>query len=89
MSYITRQNLALARFKERRDANHDEAVLRLMRQSLHDALRDAVAVCYTHAHELQGLDPDDVMESINKYFGPTGPFQTDNFTDAFHGFKGE
>ena len=70
----------------RRDAINDEAVLRLMRQSLHDALRDAVAVCYTHARELEGLDPDEVMESINKYFSPTSGYQTDNFDEAFHAF---
>ena len=72
----------------RRDALHDQAVLRSIRMILHDKLRDGVMACYAEARDLKGLDADEVMEAVNKYFGPTGAYQADMFTDAFYEFDG-
>lgn len=69
------------------DARHDLSVLRSMETILRDKLTDAVAACYAEARDLKALDADEVMESVNKYFNPTGAYQQDNFVEGFHGFK--
>lgn len=71
----------------RSDAINDMAVLRTMQEAIHDKLRDAVAACYAQAVDLKGLDPDQVMEAINKFFAPSGAYQSDNFTEAFKPFR--
>jgi hypothetical protein len=70
------------------DARRDLTVLRQMETILRDKLTDAVAACYAEARDLKALDADAVMGMVNKYFAPTGPFQQENFTEAFHGFNG-
>jgi hypothetical protein len=70
----------------RSDALNDQAVIRNMKAIIQDKLRDGVMACYGEARGLQGLDPDQVMEAINKYFSPTGGYQQDNFTEAFAAF---